>query len=76
MPTNNDWYEALLEGRWRPEIEVGVAGETKNPYFYAKYMQGDKEVKRTSVHGPLQAEDDLMSEIRRGVLEGEYYPEG
>lgn len=76
MPTNGDYYDALLEGRWRPEIEVGVKGEPKKEEFYARYTQGETVVEETSPWNPAQAEENLMRTLREGVLEGKYYPEG
>ncbi len=74
MPTNHDWHDALIEGRWRPEIETGVSGEAEKPHFYARYRQGDEVLETKSPYSPMQAEDDLMSQLRQGTLDGKYYP--
>jgi len=76
MATNGDWYEALVEGRWRPEIETGVGEEKGVNYFYARYKQGDEKVETRSIYGPLDAESDCMERIKEGTLEGKFYPEG
>ena len=70
MPTQHDFYEALLEGRWQPEITLR---EEKNEHV-AQYKQGDLVVERRSKWSVTQAEGDLMEELRRGALEGDYYP--
>jgi hypothetical protein len=76
MPTNHDWYEALNEGRWQPEIETGIGGEGNKSYFYARYKQGEEVVEVKSNFDPMDAENNLMQELRQGTLEGKYYPQG
>ncbi len=70
MTSNNDFYEALMDGRWRPDFELS---ESKDGYV-AKYVQGDTVVERTSKWSVTDAESQLHDELRRGALEGEYYP--
>lgn len=70
MPTEHDFYSALLEGRWQPEIELEQIKDT----YVARYRQGETVVERSSPWSANQAEGDLMEEIRRGALEGEYFP--
>jgi hypothetical protein len=71
MPTNNDIYEALREGRWRPEINVV---ETDKGYE-ATYVQGDQVIKKFSKWNAQQAETDVLEEIFDGVIEGKYFPQ-
>lgn len=70
MTTNIDFYDALMDGRWQPEIELF---EDKNT-FGARYVQGDKVVEKTSHFDFQDAQNQLHDELRRGTLEGEYYP--
>jgi hypothetical protein len=72
MPTQHDWYEALREGRWRPQIDIT---ETKDGYE-ASYKQGETVVTKKSPWSANQAEGDLMEELFEGTLEGKYFPEG
>lgn len=75
MPTQHDFYEALLEGRWQPEISMGQKGDKNETLFYAEYNQGDGTVvERTSKWSVTQAEGDLMEELREGALRGDYFP--
>jgi hypothetical protein len=70
VPTQYDFYEALREGRWKPEIKLS---EDKNEYV-AKYTQGDLSVEKRSKWSVTQAEGDLMEELAQGTLEGKYFP--
>lgn len=70
MTTPNEFYEALLDGRWQPQIEL----KSENDKYIASYTQGDKVVSRESEHSEFQAQTDLINEIKRGTLEGEYFP--
>jgi len=72
MPTQHDFYEALREGRWRPEITLS---EDKGE-FVATYKQGEDTVSKRSKWSTSQAEGDLMEELYNGTLEGKYFPEG
>ena len=75
MPTQYDYYEALVEGRWQPEIlhnKTEIKGETE---FVASYKQGNKIIERKSPWSISQAEGDLLEELKRGTLEGDYFPD-
>lgn len=72
MPTQNDYCEALLDGRWQPELKHSE----KNGEYIVSYKQGETVVERTSKYSFIDAEDNLRAELMRGALEGEYFPEG
>ena len=72
MPTQHEYYEALREGRWRPEIDLRVVKDG----FSATYTQGETKIEKISKWSPSQAEEDLMEELYNGTLEGKYFPEG
>lgn len=74
MPTQHEFYESLLDGRWQPEIKHRVNSTKNETSYVASYVQGDQVVERSSVWSASQAEEDLMEELRRGTLEGDYYP--
>jgi hypothetical protein len=70
MPTRHDFLDALMEGRWRPNVEV----ERSKDGFTARYVQGDKVIEKSSPYSEFQAVQDVKREIREGVLKGMYYP--
>lgn len=72
MPTQHDYYDALREGRWRPEITV-EGNETDG--YKATYKQNNDE--SLTVESPYrwQVEADLMDKLYEGVLDGKYFPE-
>ena len=72
MPTQHDYYEALREGRWRPEIEI-EGDEDKG--YKATYRQGHGEVLTVESPYKWQVEGDLMEKLSAGVLEGKYFPD-
>lgn len=71
MTTPNELYEALIDGRWQPEIQL----DEKNNKYVASYKQGEKTISKESEYSAFQAQTDLINELKRGTLEGEYFPE-
>lgn len=72
MLTQHDYYEALREGRWRPEIEI-EGNETEG--YKAKYVQNKDNILEVTSPYRSQVEDDLMAKLYEGILDGKYYPE-
>lgn len=71
MPTEHDFYEALNDGRWQPELKYSEDDKG----YKVSYDQGDGTVvEKVSVWSISQAEGDLLEELREGVLEGKYFP--
>ena len=70
MNTNNDFYEALMDGRWQPEVMV----KAEDDKWVATYAQGETVVSRSSKWSEQEAIDNLRAELLRGTLEGEYFP--
>lgn len=69
---NNDFYEALMDGRWQPMFSGHY--DDKTDEYVAQYVQGENVIERRSKWNYNDAENMLHDEIRRGALEGEYYP--
>lgn len=70
MPTRHDYLEALIEGRWRPNVVV----ERNDDGFTAKYEQGNYSITKSNPYSEHQAVTDVKAELREGVLSGKYYP--
>ena len=71
MPTEHDFYEAFIEGRWQPEVETK---ETPNGEWVATYTQGEETLSASSKWNEQQALDNLSEKLRNGILEGKYFP--
>ena len=74
MSSNNEFYDALMDGRWQPDINLREEETKSGTEFIAEYVQGELTVRRSSKWNVTDAESQLHDELRRGALEGEYYP--
>ena len=68
----HDVFEALIEGRYQPEIAVS---ETKDGFFIASTEDGTgRKVSVKSNQSSNQAIEDLQYKIRDLALEGNFSP--